>query len=136
MPYPIRKTDFTWDIEHESRAQAWDRVKRHVQHELDRLQADHTRRRQIARRMATASYERNRQILCAFQQGTSIAELGRAHGLKAMRVREIIRTEMHRRRLHDLAGDRERAGRLRGSSRQFDVSPSGCVQAMAVITDP
>jgi hypothetical protein len=33
MPYRIRKTAFSWNPDHESRGDAWERIKTHIQAE-------------------------------------------------------------------------------------------------------
>lgn len=95
MADTIRKTVFTWDPDHESREAIWNRIKRHIQHELDRIQRETVRRRRIARRLASPSYERNLRIFRESQQGASVSLLARTYSLSPTRVREIVRTETH-----------------------------------------
>ena len=93
MPHRIRKTEFTWDPETESRTTAWHRIKHHVQQELDRIHAAAALQRQLARRQASPHYARNRQIVQAWRQGESDRDIAHTHFLRAQRVREIIRSE-------------------------------------------
>lgn len=96
MPDRIRKTDFTWDPAYESRGAAWNRIKRHVTNELDRIQRDHVMRRRFARRQAAPGYERNASIYRAHLAGAvSEQALAKEYGLRRERVHEIIRTERH-----------------------------------------
>jgi hypothetical protein len=90
---PIRQTNFTWDVDHESRSAVWDRIKAHVQQELDRIHAEHVRDRRIARRRARPQYTRNQQLIKAAQRGVPIGELARQFGISRQRVREIMRTD-------------------------------------------
>jgi len=93
MPYPIRQTAFTWDPDTESRSEAWSRVKHHAQQELDRIHAAAVLERRLVRRQASPHYARNRQIVQASRQGVSDRDIGRAHGVRAASVREILRSE-------------------------------------------
>lgn len=138
MPYRIRKTEFTWDPDQTRRAVIWDRIKSHIHDELDRIQNEHVQHRRLARRRAAPAFERNRQILHASEQGASAAELGRAYGMRPIRVREIIRAQAHWQSLHDAAftrGDTEFRA-MRSTSRHLEDPPVGVSQTTLVLKDP
>jgi hypothetical protein len=92
---PIRRTTFTWNPDHEPRSAAWARIKTHIQHELDRIHANHMETRRTARRQASSRYARNQQLVAAARQGTPLGELAHQFGISQQQVREIIRIEQH-----------------------------------------
>ena len=94
MAQSIRRTSFTWDPDRESRAEIWNRIKTHVQQDLDRIHADHVLDRRVARRRAHPNYARNQQLVQEAAQGTPVRELARGFELRHHRVREIIRTDL------------------------------------------
>ncbi|MDQ3655195.1 MAG: hypothetical protein M3457_08960 [Chloroflexota bacterium] len=106
MFHRIRGTDFTWDPDRESRGAIWDRIKRHIQLELDRISEKQVALRSYERRRASPVYERNIRMLEATGTGTSVRDIARTHGLRPGQVREIVRMEANRRKQeHWLAQD-------------------------------
>ena len=94
MTRPIRHTSFTWDPDRESRSEVWERIKTHIQHDLDRIAAEHVLDRRVARRRAHPNYARNQQLDLEAQQGTPVRALARRFGITYQRVREIVRNDL------------------------------------------
>lgn len=94
----IRMARFTWDPEHESRASIANRIKRYVQSELNRVEAELKHRRWLARRRASPTYQRDRAIWEDHEvHGIDVPELAQRHRLTRQYVREVLRVERHRR---------------------------------------
>lgn len=106
MPYPIRKTTFTWNPDTESRSAIWARIKSHIQDELDRIYEANVLHRRLARRRAflvgqvggivgDAVLGRQRreldQALHPFP--VDLVDLGQAHGDRQAPRVELIRGE-------------------------------------------
>jgi len=138
MPHPIRMTAFTWDPEHESRAAVWNRLKRHIQGELDRIHEAAVLQRQLARRRASPHYARNRQIFEAARQGLSDRDIAHRHGLSPMRVREIIRTEQRWYTRYDpgYATLRDEHPARHDSAFELDDMPAAIPRPLPVMRDP
>jgi hypothetical protein len=96
----IRKTDFTWDPDRQTRPDVWKQIKEHIQDELDRIEAaskQHARRQRI---VESPTYHRDRSILHDHEvHGVDIPTLARRHALTSVRVREIIRMARYRERM-------------------------------------
>ncbi len=77
MPHRIRKTEFTWDPETESRTTAWHRIKHHVQQELDRIHAAAALERQLARLIRAIRLVLNQSLA---RQGTTLSSFETPYG--------------------------------------------------------
>jgi hypothetical protein len=99
----IRKTDFTWDPERQSRQEIWKYLKKHVEAELDRIEVvskEQVRRRRL---IESSHYHRDRSIRHEHEiNGVDVATLARKHGVSTVRIREIIRMARHRERIIQL----------------------------------
>jgi hypothetical protein len=99
----IRKTDFTWDPERQSRQEIWKQLKDHIQSELDRIERaskQDARRRRI---VESPFFHRDRSLLRDHEvHGVDIPTLARRHALSAVRVREVIRMARYRERMFQL----------------------------------
>ena len=137
MSRPIRRTSFTWDPDRESRAEIWERIKTHIQLDLDRIHAESIQDRRVARRRAHPNYARNQELVQAAQGGSSIGELARRYGISHQRVREIIRHDLRWLARHgpdQLSGeDRHPAQYGPASDRQVD---NAVPHTMMVMPDP
>lgn len=138
MEYPIQRTAFTWDPDRESRADAWARIKRHIQAEFDRIHAANMVQRQLARHQASPTYHRNRHIFRAARRGAPASELAHQHGLQVSHVREIIRSETvwHYRRQSGGVDDPVRFPTAYESPRLIGHELVASLPAATVLTDP
>jgi hypothetical protein len=94
----IREKEFTWNPHHESRTHVRLRIMRYVTAELDRIHEESKRHTQLMRRLESPSYLRDQVILRAFEEeGRSLRDLARRHGISKTRVREILRVQWHHR---------------------------------------
>ena len=136
MPEPIRRTTFTWDPARESRASIWNRIKRHVQGELDRIEAQHRLPRRIDQHETSPLHARHRQMLEDYEHGfLDVPGLARQHGLNRARVREILRSERHWQALAErLGGLRHDAGRW--PSRHLPERALGTPRTKSILPDP
>jgi hypothetical protein len=137
MARPIRKTTFTWNPAHESRATVWNRIKAHIQQELDRIRADYMLARRTARRQAHPGYAQNQRIVMAARQGVSNREIAHQFGLSHQRVREILRSEARwsarNGRNHTSGHDRHPA--QQGWTREREVA-GAFPRTTAMLSDP
>lgn len=137
-PFSLRHMDFTWDPETEPRSQIWNRIKRHVQQELDRIHAAAVLQRQVSRRQARPHAARNERILDAWHRGVSDRDIAREHGMRPQRVREIIRTEQRWYACHDplYATLRDEHPARYGSALELQHIPGLIHQTHRPMTDP
>lgn len=135
MHHRIGGTDFTWDPDRESRGAIWNRIKQHIQLELDRISGKQVALRSHERRRASPVYERNTQMLEAAGGGASVRDIARAHGLKPGHVREIVRMEANRRKQeHWLAQDTGQ--RENRPTRHLDDMPESMAKTSTCLRDP
>jgi hypothetical protein len=137
MPYRIRKTSFSWNPEHESRGEAWERIKDHIQAEFARITEVDRQRRKAAQRQALPTYARNQAIFHdATVAGLDERQVARKYSLPQVRVRDIVRS---------VRGQRKLLLRTLGPPPpQVYQPPSRCVveiregqpQTMAMLVDP
>jgi hypothetical protein len=137
MPYRIRKTAFSWNPEHESRGDAWERIKDHIQAEFERITEVDRQRRKAAQRQALPTYARNQAIFHDVTvAGLDERQVARTYGLPLIRVRDILRS---------VRGQRERLLRTfrpppppvyQPPSRRVPELPEGQPQTTAMLVDP
>jgi hypothetical protein len=95
----IRKTDFTWDPERQTRPEIWKQIKEHIQSELDRIETASKQHDRRERLVASPTFHRDRSILHDYEvHGVDIPTLARRHELTSVRVRELIRLTRYRER--------------------------------------
>ncbi len=135
MHHRIGGTNFTWDPDRESRGAIWNRIKHHIQLELDRISGKQVALRSHERRRASPVYERNIRMLEAAGGGASVRDIARALGLRPGRVREILRMETNRRKHeHWLAqGTAQRENR---PTRDLDNMPGSMAKTSTCLRDP
>jgi hypothetical protein len=133
----IRKTDFTWDPQQESRSASWKRIKKHVEAELDRINTESRQQLRHERWRALPTRERDQTILIDHDQhGVDVLTLAHQHRVSATRIREILRTERYRQR-QELAATPVSPPEVKGPPhRQLTDLLVGFPQSNAVPTDP
>jgi hypothetical protein len=98
MPHRIRQTRFSWNPARESRAEAWERIRDHIQAEFARIVEVDRQRRKELQRQAAPSYARNQAMLhAATVMGLDDRQLARTYGLRHNHVHDILRSERHHR---------------------------------------
>jgi hypothetical protein len=133
----IRIPGITWDPEAESRASVANRIKRHVQDELNRIEDEVKHRRWLARRRASPTYERDRTIWEDHEfHGVDVPELAHRHHISRQYVREVLRVERHRQQREHEHSRSTPAGKTSPPVRNLPEIPSGIQQTTEVLTDP
>jgi hypothetical protein len=137
MPYRIRKTAFSWNPEHESRGDAWERIRNHIQAEFARITEVDRQRREMARRQASPFHARNQAMLHdASVAGLDARQVARKYGLSHTHARDILRSERHRQERMRRALRSPRPPAYQPPSRRVPEHRGVQPQTTAMIVDP